>query len=587
MLTVQGKKTFGPSRTPLRLPKIAKQASQVRRQDLVDGDMNYLRRKNLTADDSKKRINLLINKKEHEGFRMQTDGPSKFQTRLLAQRRGGYQSMSLGNKPNIKIDDLIHIQGVNRKLPKSIDKPTTEQDKVARDFIKAKGYKLKEIQQSRDGDSFTDTTESAGSMRQALAKFKGTITLKSVQQNYKDCIMLLSIDLKINMADMFEDILNIGVTMLKFDTYPSVYFTTDIWRSMLFIVTHTILDKVDVKETLIKEVFDTLKVYIKLKKLNVQSDLAVIGAFFSKLYSQGSRAIRAIDLYAVKGFVQFIAWILGHLESTYFDDHCYIRHISLPNEYSAMFSITRQVLADPIHEPTFSKSWLEWIGQKCHSLIFDFRASESIILNADAHWTTVIFDLVLSVMINPRLSIHLINRWQLEVDESVDQDDTDVALADAKKNQKLVEFMDLLLSFTNRAMDEPKNIKRYAGLILTLLKIMECGSLIPGEDPKQAHFLELAVLSKMNMFIFDISRGLKEKTIGHEIFPFLDSLIECSSALCQRVQGKDKKACQQVIRNGIHELLTAYKSNKIIGHDKTEINTLESMIKRIIQAIII
>lgn len=602
MLTVTGKQAFSQTRSPLRLPRIDRKHANIKRHDLIDGDMNYLRRKNLTADDSKKRISLLISKKEKHGFR----GPGEGHSRVIGgrgggpagqlglgrgvlgaggQMRGGYGSVSVEQKRSIKIDDLMQIQGVSKVASNEKAKPSTEQDAVAREFLKAKGYKLKEIQQSREADSFVDTTESTASMKQALAHFNGIYSLKSVQMNYKESTMLLGVDLKPTMADMFEDILAIGIVMLKFDTYPSVYFITDIWRSLLFIVSECIKGKSTIKETLIKEVFDSLKVYIKLEKIHIQSDLQVISEFFSKLYPSGNQEIRAIDVYAVKGFVQFVAWILGHLEATYFDDHCYIRHLSLSHDYSNIFQVSRQVMVNKSHESTFSKPWLEWIARKCYTLLFDCRISESIILNADSHWSTVVFDLILSIMNNPNLSVHLVSKWQLEADQSRDMDiSEDQEEPHDPKYQKLIELLDLLLGFTGRALTDQKQVKKCSGLISNLAKILEKGVLLPEEDMKQAHFLEIAVLSKMNMLVFDIARGLKEKIMSHAIFPFLDSLIDCSAALIKRVQGKDKRVCQQVVRNGIHELLTVYKSANALSHDKQEIEALEIMVKKIIGA---
>lgn len=596
------------SKSPLRLPKIRQQKTKLARVDLFESDKNYVRRQNLTGDESKKRLKLLISKKEHGGFRHPTEMNPKRQVIAYTSQQAMMENprhkagISIDNKMlykqeelkhkasmRLKIDELISIKGMSKpNTSVKKEKVSEEQEKLTREFIKAKGYKLKEIEQPKEGDSFIDTTESLNSIKQALEKFKGIFTLKTVQQNFKESVLLLSTDLQPNMAGLFDSIMAVGIIMLRFDTYPSVFFVTDIWKSLLYIVKESMQGRAEVNPNHIKEVFEAMKVYIKLEKLNIASDMATIGQFYSDLYLVEKKEICQLDIFAIKGFVQFVAWLLGNLENFYAEENQALMNTPTKLDFTKAFAITRLVMLGEASQNIFPQPWIEWIGQKCYILMIQFEIWK-VAYKSNLNWATLIFDLMFSIFRNPLLGRYVLTKWS-ETTNSLDAEEIEEEIGnDVSSKNKLAEFMSSFLQFSSLALTESSHIDAFSNQLNILAQLLAHGCLLKDtEDIKAAHQLELDVLCQLNIYVFEIALILKSRS-GHEhpsregLTRYLEAIVNCTVALCVRVQPKDKKICKQMVRNGFHEILSAYKSHKIVGLSKTDNEILERSILKVIE----
>ena len=542
-----------------------------------------------------------------------------------------------------KLTDIINIHHIkdNSKI-RIIDKMRSEiGDGISSKFnlIKANTYKFNEIQNKYGDDTFINTTKSKTIIEESLDKFRGIFTLKTVKQYYKEVIVIMTHDTQHVSSVLRQfNILQISTIMLQYDIYPSVYFVADIWKTALSIVCSIVREKnrekgreeeerspaYSKRAEIISNFFNAMKVYIQLNKLDKHNDIEIISTFYSSVYLHDmDDRIDEIDETILRSYIVYYGYMINVIEQQTLEESPPATRGLTIETVKGQLCIMRMLdrLQQEKRSEAYSSEWADRVAHKCLVLLFYHQISLSNTYHYDTTASMFVFMFVFHILSHPSMSHQITSRWYKKT-----QDDSHRDRGSKQEERK----EDINIEDNSASGDNRSNVSldindRLYGLIELLMRLM--GEVLHAQialegDSRQAtddmfvmvciemvemigkmfergcvddivrhsnNRLTLEVLSRINVAMYDVSCGMRYQMPTSSTISYVDALVSCNVMIIKRSmylynnQKEVKKHIYSIVKNGCHEILSQFKSNRYHDERKDVVDRIVHQIITILQ----
>jgi hypothetical protein len=474
-----------------------------------------------------------------------------------------------------------------------------------------------------DDDSFVNTTKAFASVISALAVFREDYSMRMVQAHVKEATLIMGSELsELDIPPQYQgDLIKLGVTMLRCEIYPSVYFVSGIWKNMSYLLIMMIRRSSTDKEVAARasEYFQTLRFYCKTDKLDVNSEVSPFLKFFQELFAvlhnefssltkpnEANSSLGLLLKTLASGFIAFLGWNLKHLDNGLSTEHSFgsvdeipplLRNPQLNNLcYDVAFDYIDQAFSTfPDPEALISQVALNNLRNHIGSLLFKHEISDlgkSGGSSSTMFWSTIVFQLMLILMKHPQTSGLILERWISTTDvqqdrggiefqqnrEGVTMLETCIGLTgtEGQHGSLLNYFLDLLVRFTTSIFrDQGRYVKTYSTLIDRLDMFLES---IPPNKNSIITRTEKDLLCRLNVLIFEAMKDIKNKVLGLSVAPFIRALVTCSIKTVERSDSKEKRAYLSLVKNGFYEIIQLFHKPKMMVPSNQHTEEMQNII---------
>ena len=660
-LVMTGAPTAHPSQASKRLKLGSLQPSQDILTNLI------------AARGEKELLQQLVRKKELTGFRAKKKPMNTTIYSVTRAERTFSQApdTSFDHHTNRDLNSLIEVNHMpngwgkykpvkTNHQPAEEQTPTTEAAnegrQVSQDFKQAKSYKLADLDEiiaeglQRDGqaptvtlkalrdgpptnktspiktvvikplhpkdDSFVMSTQGTAAVVAALAVFRQDYSMKAVQTHLKEATLIMGSDFgELEIPHDYQShLMKLGITMLRCELYPSVYFVSGIWKNMFHLIIKCIKAGAVDKETLaqLADLMQTLRFYCKTEKLDPNTEIpAFLNLFHSAFHelkagglnfkqTEENSVLQLLKL-VVSGFVSFLGWALKLVDNSLSADHSFTSVDELPSvlrnphlnslSYDTSFEcvdLAFSVFTEP--DAIVSPVSLDNLRNHVSSLLFKHQISDlgkSGGNSSTMFWCILIFQLILILMQKPQTAGAIIERWMSPADTAVDmeliessqrnkEEDTmletylGLTMPERQYGSQINYFLDLLIRFTTSIFrDQGKFVRTYSILIQRMDKFLEA---LPRDKTESLTRIEKDLLCRLNVLIFEAIKDIKHKMLGLIVAPFIKALVICSINIVERSDMRDRKTYFSLVKNGFYEIIQLFQKPKMLqtGHPGVE-----------------